>query len=61
MNPLATEVKNPRSIAYLTSADVTSLLYGFEYMTPFLISTVTVLPSGEISGGFAARSGTMLT
>ena len=33
MKPLATEVKKPRSIAYLMSADVTSLLYGFEYIT----------------------------
>ena len=42
---------------YLTSAEVTSRLTGFENMTPFLIFTVTVLPSSEISGMPSARSG----
>ena len=35
---------------YLTSVEVTSRLTGLENMTPFLIFTVTVLPSSEISG-----------
>ena len=47
-----------RSIAYLTSFASTSRLTGLENMTPFLIFTVTVLPSAEISGSPSARSGT---
>ncbi len=43
---------------YLTSFDVTSRLTGLENITPFLIFTVTVLPSSEISGMPSARSGT---
>ena len=50
MKPLADELKKPRSIAYLTSADVTSWSYGGEYLTPCLILTVTVLPSSETCG-----------
>ena len=49
---------NARSIAYLTSAEVTSRLTGSENMTPLRSFTVTVLPSGAISGSAAARSGT---
>ncbi len=60
MKPLATELKKPRSIAYLTSADVTTSLYGGEYLTPCLILIVTVLPSSDTCGGPSARSGCML-
>ena len=45
---------------YLTSFEVTSRLTGAENITPFLILTVTVLPSSEISGSPSARSGTGL-
>jgi hypothetical protein len=48
---------NPRSIAYLTSFEVTSRWTGLENITPFFIFTVTVLPSAEMSGMSAARSG----
>ena len=49
---------NARSIAYLTSADVTARLTGGENMIPGLSFTVTVLPSAAISGSPSARSGT---
>jgi hypothetical protein len=54
---LFTLTVNARSIAYLTSFDVTSRLTGGVYLTPSLIFTVTVLPSSEMSGIPAARSG----
>ena len=57
--PLSELLKNPRSIAYLTSLDVTSRLTGGENLTPDLILTVTVLPSADTSGAAVARSGTM--
>jgi hypothetical protein len=50
--------KNPRSIAYLMSADVTARSTGGEKRTPARRRTVTVLPSGLTSGRAAARSGT---
>ncbi len=50
-----------RSIAYFTSAEVTSRFTGGPKRTPFLMRTVTVLPSAEIFGIAAARSGTVLT
>jgi hypothetical protein len=55
---LPTFAVKARSIAYLTSLETTSRLTGFENITPFLIFTVTVLPSSEISGSPSARSGT---
>ena len=51
-------LKNPRSIAYLTSSDVTSRSTGGEKRTPLRIFTVTVLPSSETWGSASARSGT---
>jgi hypothetical protein len=54
---LFTELKNPRSIAYLTSADVTFRLTGGENWTPRLSATVTRQPSAEMAGRVAARSG----
>jgi hypothetical protein len=54
---LLTEEKNPRSIAYLTSADVTSRRTGGEKCTPARSRTVTVRPSAETTGSSAARSG----
>ena len=51
---------NARSIAYLKSFEVISRLTGLENVAPFLIFTVTVLPSSEISGSPSARSGTGL-
>jgi len=53
-------LKNPRSIAYLTSLDVTSRLTGGLNFTPGLIFTVSVFPSFAISGGPSARSGSGL-
>ena len=52
-------LKNPRSIAYFTSADVTSRFTGGENFTPGRIFTVTVLPSADTSGAAVARSGTI--
>ena len=57
---MATVEKKPRSIAYLTSFDVTSRSTGGENLMPVRILTVTVLPSAETSGSASARSGTML-
>ena len=54
-------LKKPRSIAYLTSFEVTSRLTGGEKRTPSRIFTVTVLPSREISGSDSARSGTAVS
>ena len=54
---LATVLKKPRSIAYLTSREVTSRFTGGEKRTPWRIFTVTVRPSGETTGGLEARSG----
>ena len=51
-------LKKPRSIAYLTSLDVTSRLTGGENLTPLRIFTVTVLPSSDTCGSAVARSGT---
>ncbi len=51
-------LKNPRSIAYLTSLDVTSRFTGGLNFTPLRILTVMVLRSCEIWGLLAARSGT---
>ena len=49
---------NPRSMAYLTSADFTVWsCSGGEYLIPGLILTVTVLASLEMSGFAEARSG----
>jgi len=54
---LATDVKNPRSIAYLTSREVTSRSTGGEKRIPALSRTVTLRPSADTSGSAAARSG----
>jgi hypothetical protein len=58
---LFTELKKPRSTAYLTSLDVTTRSTGGENFTPSLIFTVTTLPSSEICGSPSARSGSALT
>src|SRR4051794_31970542 len=55
--PFGTFAEKARSIAYLTSFDVTSRFTGGLNLMPFLIFTVTDFLSGEISGGAAARSG----
>lgn len=55
--PLATLVAKPRSIAYLTSAEVTSRFTGGLKWTPCFRVTVTVLPSFETVGMLTARSG----
>jgi hypothetical protein len=52
-----TVLKKPRSIAYLTSAAVTSRLTGGEKCTPERSLTVTVLPSSDTVGAVVARSG----
>src|SRR3954465_1630870 len=49
-----------RSMAYLTSLEVTSRFTGGENFTPLRILTVTVFLSAEISGSPSARSGTGL-
>ena len=59
--PFATLEAKPRSIAYLTSADVTSRFTGGLKRTPLRMRTVTVRPSPETVGMAAARSGTALT
>jgi hypothetical protein len=59
--PVATLVSKPRSIAYLTSADVTSRFTGGLKRTPLRMCTVTVLPPFETVGMRAARSGTAST
>ena len=51
---------NARSIAYFTSAEVTSRSTGSENITPLRSLTVTVRPSFEIFGMSEARSGTGL-
>jgi hypothetical protein len=58
---LATLVAKPRSIAYLTSPEVTSRLTGGLNRTPRRMWTVTVLPSFDTCGIAAARSGIALT
>jgi hypothetical protein len=57
---LLTVLKKPRSIAYLTSLDVTARLTGVENLTPLRIFTVTVFPSADTSGADSARSGTIV-
>ena len=57
--PLTCLVK-ARSIAYLTSAVVTSRSTGGLNFTPVRILIVSVLPSSEISGAPSARSGSGL-
>src|SRR3954470_13495596 len=56
--PTLTEKK--RSIAYLTSLEVTARLTGGAYLTPWRILTVTVFLSSETWASSAARSGTGL-
>ena len=58
---MATLVAKPRSIAYFTSAAVTSRFTGGLKRTPSRMCTVTVLPPFEIFGIAAARSGIALT
>src|SRR3954451_3908879 len=53
-----TLIEKKRSKAYLTSFEVTSRFTGGLNFTPFLMWTVIVLRSWEISGLLAARSGT---
>jgi hypothetical protein len=53
-----TVLKKPRSIAYLTSLDVTTRLTGGENLTSLRSLIVTVLASAETSGAAEARSGT---
>src|SRR3954471_14723136 len=55
-----TLIEKKRSIAYLTSFDVTSRLTGGPNFTPLRILTVTVFLSPEICGSLSARSGTGL-
>ena len=55
--PFATPGMMLRSIAYLTSLDVTSRFTGGLNFTPLLRWKVTVLLSDETSGGPSARSG----
>jgi hypothetical protein len=52
--------KNPRSIAYLTSAEVISRFTGGENFTPERSFTVTVFASADTSGAPVARSGTIV-
>ncbi len=54
-------MENARSKAYLMSLVVTSRLTGGAYLMPFLMWTVIVLLSDEISGSPSAMSGTGLT
>ena len=54
-------MENARSMAYLMSLVLTSRFTGGAYLTPFLMLTVIVLLSDEISGSPSARSGTGLT
>ncbi len=54
-------MEKARSNAYLMSAVLTSRFTGGAYLTPFLMWTVIVLLSDEISGSPSARSGTGLT
>src|SRR3954449_975301 len=49
---------NARSMAYLTSLDVTARLTGGENFTPLRSLTVMVFASSETCGGPSARSGT---
>ena len=58
---METLVAKPRSIAYLTSAEVTSLLTGGLNRTPCLRWTVMVLPPFVTTGMPAARSGSGAT
>ena len=57
---MATLDANPRSIAYFTSADVTSRLTGGLKRTPGRMCTVTVLLPFEYVGIAEARSGIAL-
>ena len=57
---MATVGLNPRSMAYLTSLEVTARLTGGLNLTFGLILIVTVLLSAEIWGSPAAMSGTGL-
>ena len=54
-------MEKARSKAYLMSCALTSRFTGGAYLTPFLMWTVIVLLSDEISGGPVARSGTGFT
>ncbi len=57
---LGTFSEKARSIAYFTSAAVTSRFTGGLKCTPRRIGTVTVLLSAEIVGWAAARSGDLV-
>src|SRR4051794_23995354 len=58
--PLATVELNPRSSANLTSFDVAARFTGGLNLTPWRTLIVIVLPSLEICGSEAAKSGTAL-
>ena len=55
---MPTAASKPRSIAYFTSAEVTSRFTGGLNLMPFRMWTVIVLPSFEMVGIADARSGT---